>query len=64
MDVYVESNFVLEVALLQEQHESCEKIIELSEAAKAHLIVPAYSLVEPYETIARYARTGRDLLTI
>ena len=56
MDVYVESNFVLELALLQEQHESCEKIIELCEAGKAHLIIPAYSLFEPYETVIRYAK--------
>lgn len=57
MDVYVESNFVLEVALLQEQHESCEKIIELCEAGQAHLILPAYCLVEPHETIIRYAKS-------
>ena len=57
MNVYVESNFVLELALLQEQHESCEKIIELSEAGKVKLILPAYSLIEPYETIVRFAKT-------
>ena len=67
MDVYVESNFVLELALLQEQHESCERIIELSEAGKIHLVLPAYCLVEPYETIVRYAknrtRVSNDLAT-
>jgi hypothetical protein len=56
MDVYIESNFVLEVALLQEQHESCEKIIALCESNKIHLILPAYSLVEPHETIIRRAK--------
>lgn len=56
MDVYVESNFVLELTLLQEQHESCENIIELSEAGKVNLILPAYCLVEPYETTVRYAK--------
>ena len=67
MDVYAESNFVLELALLQEQHESCEKIIGLSEAGKTQLILPAYSLTEPYETIVRYAknrtRVSHDLAT-
>lgn len=67
MDVYVESNFVLELALLQEQHESCEKIIKLCEASKVNLILPAYSLVEPYETIVRYAKKrtkiSNDLVT-
>ena len=56
MDVYVESNFVLELTLLQEQHESCEKIIQLCEIGKIKLILPAYTLVEPYETIVRYAK--------
>lgn len=56
MNVYVESNFVLELALLQEQQDSCEKIIALCEADKAHLVIPAYSLIEPYETIIRYAK--------
>lgn len=67
MDVYVESNFVLEVALLQEQQESCEKIVELCETGKAHLVLPAYSLVEPHETIVRYAKNrtkiSNDLTT-
>lgn len=56
IDVYVESNFVLEFALSQEQHESCERIIELAEAKKINLIVPAYSLVEPNETLVRRAK--------
>ena len=61
MDVYVESNFVLELALLQEQHESCERILELSESGDVHLILPAYSLVEPYETLVRYAKRRATL---
>lgn len=56
MDVCVESNFVLEITLLQEQYESCERIVELCESGKAHLVIPAYSLVEPHETIVRYAK--------
>ena len=51
MDVYVETNFVLELALLQEQHESCEKILRFQQTGKIRLIVPAYSLIEPFETI-------------
>jgi predicted nucleic acid-binding protein len=56
MNVYVETNFVLELALLQEQHESCEAIIELCNINAIRLILPAYSLIEPYETIVRYAK--------
>jgi predicted nucleic acid-binding protein len=56
MDVYVEFNFVLEVSLLQEEYESCEKIIQLCKIGKVNLILPAYSLVEPHETLIRYAK--------
>ena len=55
IDIYVESNFVLELALLQEQCESCERLIELAETGKVRLIVPAYSLLEPYEKLGRQA---------
>lgn len=63
MDVYVESNFVLELALLQEQHESCEKILRLCESGEVHLILPAYSLAEPYDTVERYAKRRTQLLS-
>jgi predicted nucleic acid-binding protein len=53
VNVYVESNFVLELALLQEQHASCEEILRLSEAGSIHLVIPAYSIAEPYETLVR-----------
>src|SRR5436853_144189 len=61
MDIYVESNFVLELALLQEQHESCEKIMALCETGRTQLILPAYSLIEPYETTIRYAKERTKL---
>jgi len=51
VNIYVESNFVLELPLLQEQYASCEDILRLCQAGKAQLIIPAYSLVEPYETL-------------
>ncbi|NOQ35339.1 MAG: PIN domain-containing protein [Methylococcaceae bacterium] len=61
MNIYVESNFVLELALMQEQHESCRKILLLCERKKANLILPAYSIAEPYETLIRRER-NRKLL--
>ncbi|MDQ3250658.1 MAG: PIN domain-containing protein, partial [Chloroflexota bacterium] len=63
MNVYVESNFVLELALVQEQHSSCERVLELCEAGKVRLVVPAYCLAEPYETAVRRARERRRLAT-
>ncbi|MEA2601074.1 MAG: hypothetical protein QOF89_2066 [Acidobacteriota bacterium] len=53
MNAYVESNFVLELALVQEQHASCERILTLCEAGAIGVVVPAYSIVEPYETLLR-----------
>lgn len=53
MNVYVESNFVLGLALAQEQFESCEEILSLCEAGRIRLDVPAFSLAEPNETLAR-----------
>jgi len=61
MNVYVETNFILELALLQEQVASCERILELCERGRAELIVPAYAMAEPYEALTRRQLTRRDL---
>ena len=53
MNIYVETNFVLEIALLQEDCKNCELILSLCEENRARLIVPGYSLAEPYETLKR-----------
>ena len=53
MNVYVETNFLLELAFRQEQFESCEGILKLCEARTVGLAVPAYSLAEPYEVLTR-----------
>jgi hypothetical protein len=50
LNVYVETNFVLELVLAQEQQASCEEILALSEEGSLRLVIPSYSLVEPYET--------------
>ena len=55
MIVYVESNFVLELGLRQEEHEACNQILRYAEADTTDLVVPAYSLAEPYETWHRRA---------
>lgn len=65
MNIYVESNFVLELALQQEQQASCHEIVRLCEAGSVKLVLPVYSLVEPYETLVRHhnrrKRTKFDL---
>lgn len=61
MNVYVESNFVLELALLQEQHVSCEEILQLNETGKIQLVIPAYALAEPYETLVRHHKERKRI---
>jgi hypothetical protein len=59
--VYVESNFVLEIVLEQEQHQACEAILTLAESRAIELALPAFALVEPYESMVRDERDGRLL---
>lgn len=46
MIVYVETNFVLELAFLQEEHDSCTTVLSLAEAGKITLVIPAFSITE------------------
>ncbi len=61
MNIYVETNFILELTFEQEQCASCEQILQLCEAVQAKLIIPAYSLAEPHEKLNRQARSRREL---
>ncbi|MDM8515013.1 PIN domain-containing protein [Desulfobacterales bacterium HSG16] len=62
MNVYVESNFILELALKQEQCSSCDAIMSLGEKRNIKIILPAFSLSEPYDTVIRRSK-GRESLT-
>ncbi len=53
MIVYVETNFVLELALRQEDHLDCGRIIALSREGSLSLVVPAFSLAESFEALRR-----------
>ena len=61
MIVYVESNFVLELALLQEDHQECEEILDLAEVNKITLMLPAFSVGEPYEAWVRHDKRRKEL---
>jgi predicted nucleic acid-binding protein len=54
MIVYVESNFILELAYLQEEHVSCEALLSLAAGKNIFLALPAFSVTE-----ARVSLTGR-----
>ena len=61
MNVYVESNFVLELALVQEQSASCMEILRLGESGRIRLIIPGYCLTEPLDTILRRHKDRKRL---
>lgn len=61
MTVYVESNFVLEMALLQEQHAACEALLELCGTKRIRLAIPVFAMVEPFGTLYR-RRAERNLM--
>jgi len=65
MNVYVESNFVLEHALQQEESQSCDRIIRLASRGQIKLLMPALSLAEPHQAISAKtkarSRLGEDL---
>ena len=61
MNVFVETNFVLELSLEQDQNDSCQALLALAEGRAITLLLPAYSLIEPYENFTRRFRERRDL---
>lgn len=61
MIVYVESNFVLELALEQEQAPAAGSILQLAKANKIALAFPSFVLSEPFEAIMRESRERNRL---
>jgi predicted nucleic acid-binding protein len=61
MIVYVESNFALELAFLQEESEECSELLRLAQAQRTQLVFPTFCIAEPYETLVRRSR-DRDAL--
>ena len=63
MNVYVESNFVLEQALEQEQSESCQRLLSLATTGSVGLFIPAFSLAEPHISLMHKANERARLST-
>lgn len=57
MIVYVETNFLLELAFQQESYESCEEILRLANSGSISLVLPACCVAEAY--IGWYGITRR-----
>lgn len=61
MTVYVESNYVLELALGQEQAAAAEEIFARAKRRELELAIPSFSLSEPFSTITHRTRRRRLL---
>lgn len=61
MRVYVETNFILELAYEQEQVESCEELLQLAEAGDLRLAIPAFCFIEPMDKLRRDREKHRQL---
>jgi predicted nucleic acid-binding protein len=59
--VYVETNFILELAFEQAEHGDCVRIIELAENKHIELVLPGYSIGESYEKLIRNQRDRKQL---
>jgi len=67
MVVYVESNFVLELAFRQEQSGSCREILDVCRTGRARLILPAFCAAEPFQAFvgrSKDRKRAADDLTI
>ena len=53
MRVYVETNFLLEIAYRQEEHVACESLLAAAEEGRLELRVPAVCLTEASASVAR-----------
>ncbi len=61
MRVYAESNFVLEIALDQEEVDQCHGLLDGASAGRVPVVIPAISVFEPYYKIAGNGKRRRDL---
>jgi predicted nucleic acid-binding protein len=61
MIVYAESNFVLELALEQEEQAYAENILAAAERGRISLVAPSFSIAEPFSTIAHRSRIRKQI---
>ncbi len=62
MTVFIESNYVLEIALGQEQSAAADAILRLAEQSTLDLVIPAFALSEPFATVTHRGRARRHLM--
>lgn len=59
--LYVESNFVCELVFAQESRHECEQILVLAEGQVIELVLPAFCLAEPLQTLGRRHQNRKQL---
>jgi predicted nucleic acid-binding protein len=59
MNIYVESNFVLELAFEQEQAGSCQGILSHCDRGESSLVIPAFAVAEPFQAFAARSKTRK-----
>lgn len=62
MTVYVESNFVLEIALGQRESATANRILESALQGEFQLVIPSFALFEPITTVMRRSEKRRKLM--
>lgn len=61
MIVCVESNFILELAFLREEHESCLEILDIARRKDIAIKLPAFSIGESYGALVLAHKRRKDL---
>ena len=61
MILYVESNFILELAFLQPEHPVCTDILDEAAAGTLTLVLPAFCISEPYDVLIRRKKQRLEL---
>jgi hypothetical protein len=63
LTLFVESNFVLEIALGQEELAFAERLLAAAESSAIDLAIPSFSLSEPFARVTRGNRDRRRLMS-
>lgn len=59
--LYVESNFILEVVLDQEEKDLCDRLLVAAAEGAVELVLPAFCIAEPLDTLGRRHKDRRRL---
>ena len=62
MTIYVESNFILEIALGQEESRYAGELLSEAEAGSIALAFPSFAISEPFATITQRERRRRTVI--